>query len=66
VIHKTQAVDPIPEMLSLEGYAYAKAGDRDKAQAVLGKLDQVTKGLGYVSPYFVARIHAALGDKDRR
>jgi len=44
----------------LLGEGYAAFGDRDRAQAILQEL----MGRSHVSAYFVARIYAALGDKD--
>jgi serine/threonine-protein kinase len=45
------------------GYAYAKSGQRQKAEAVIARLkeDEKTK---YVMNYWVAIIYAALGEKD--
>ena len=43
------------------GYAYARAGSRREAEAVLRKLE----GRDDVSPYYFAMMHAALGRKDR-
>jgi len=48
----------VPTALLNEGYA--ASGDRDRAQAILGEL----MGRSYASPYFIARIYAALGDRD--
>jgi TolB-like protein/Tfp pilus assembly protein PilF len=44
----------------LLGEGYAAFGDRDRAQAVLQEL----LGRSHVSTYFVARIYAALGEKE--
>jgi tetratricopeptide (TPR) repeat protein len=48
------------ELLALEGRAYARMGQPEKAREILRQLESQT---GYVSPYFVAWVHAALDDK---
>ncbi|MGQ0762505.1 MAG: TPR end-of-group domain-containing protein [Acidobacteriota bacterium] len=45
------------------GYAYAKSGQRQKADAVIARLKEVEK-TRYVMNYWIAIIYAALGDKD--
>lgn len=45
------------------GEAYASAGHRDEAQKVLEQLFAQSKER-YVTPYGVARIYNALGEKD--
>jgi eukaryotic-like serine/threonine-protein kinase len=45
------------------GYAYAKSGQRQRAEAVITRLKEVEK-TGYVANYWIAIIYAALGDKD--
>lgn len=49
-------------VLGTLGYAYAVAGQRAKAQQLLAELQARSKR-SYVSPYFLAVIHAGLGDK---
>ena len=49
-------------VLATLGYAYAVAGERQKAQQVMTELHARSKG-AYVSPYFLAVISAGLGDK---
>jgi len=44
-------------------YAYAKAGRPDEARSTLAELGKLS-GARYVSPYFLAPAHAALGDPD--
>ncbi len=45
------------------GRAYALAGRRRKALETLNGLEKVSHS-SYVSPYYIALIHSALGDKD--
>jgi serine/threonine protein kinase/tetratricopeptide (TPR) repeat protein len=45
------------------GYAYAKSGQRQKAEAVLKQWKEIEK-TKYVANYWVAIVHAALGEKD--
>jgi TolB-like protein/Tfp pilus assembly protein PilF len=49
--------------IGLLGQVYATAGRFDEAHKVLEQLDQLTKKR-YVTPYVVAHIHAALGQRD--
>jgi tetratricopeptide (TPR) repeat protein len=44
------------------GVAYAKAGEREKAQAILNELRRST---GYVSPGELAALYAALGELEQ-
>jgi adenylate cyclase len=53
-----------PDMMSALAYAYATAGDRDAAQSGIEALRQQAQA-SYVSPYFFALIHAALGETDQ-
>jgi serine/threonine protein kinase/TolB-like protein/tetratricopeptide (TPR) repeat protein len=52
-----------PETLSALGHAYAVAGRRADAEAVLSQL-RALRERGYVSPYFVAVVYAGLGERD--
>jgi tetratricopeptide (TPR) repeat protein len=52
-----------PSMLALLGHAYAGAGQRSEARAILQQLSMQSKQ-GYVPSYPVAVIYAALGEKD--
>src|SRR5882762_5192564 len=45
------------------GYAYAKSGQREKAEAVLNQWKEVGK-TKYIANYWVAIVYAALGEKD--
>jgi Serine/threonine protein kinase len=50
-------------LLAAKGYAYAKSGQRQKAEEVINKYkeDEKTK---YIANYWLAVIHVAVGDKD--
>jgi len=50
--------------LTCLGEAYAVAGHSDEARRTLGELNNPNK-YRYVTPYFVARIHAALDEKEK-
>ena len=50
-------------MLVDAAYAYAKTGQRQKAEAVIARLKEAEK-TRYVENYWVAITYAALGDKD--
>ncbi len=50
-------------LLTWLGEAYAAAGYGNEAQKILEQLSEISKQR-YVTPYFVARIYAALGKKD--
>ena len=49
--------------LAGEGYVYAQLGRRDDALAVLTQLDSLAR-TEYVTPYAVALVYTALGDRD--
>jgi DNA-binding winged helix-turn-helix (wHTH) protein/Flp pilus assembly protein TadD len=51
------------EVLSLIGYTYAVSGKTGEARQMLEKLNRLSKQR-YVSPYHLAMIHAALGERD--
>ena len=53
--------DTSPDAKILLGAAYAMAGERDKAVAIL---KQLKTGKEYVSPVGFAHIHAALGENE--
>jgi len=52
------------DALAAVGFAYAKTGRRDDAEAVIGKLNNIGKAR-YVSHYYLAGIFAALGEQDK-
>ena len=58
-----QISEGAPQFLAALGVAYAAAGRHDEARGILTKLQQVAKHK-YVSPYLVARLHAALAEKE--
>jgi tetratricopeptide (TPR) repeat protein len=51
-------------VLSAIGYTHARAGDRDAALNVLTQIEELAAG-EYVSPYDLALLHLALGDRER-
>ncbi len=53
-----------PLRLSSLGCAYASAGKKAPARDVLVQLNGASE-IRYVAPFFLASIHAALGDKDK-
>jgi serine/threonine-protein kinase len=53
-----------PSMLALLGHAYAAAGRKSDAHAMLVRLGALSKEK-YVPPYPIAVIHAALGERDQ-
>jgi len=63
-LQKAQAMDSPPHLLGDLGYAYAKSGDRARAQAIITELNQ-TSSRQYVSPFSTAKIYLGLGDKQR-
>jgi eukaryotic-like serine/threonine-protein kinase len=50
-----------PDFISYLAHAYAVAGHRDEARRRLAQLLQIAKRR-YVSPVYIARVHAGLGD----
>jgi DNA-binding winged helix-turn-helix (wHTH) protein/TolB-like protein/Tfp pilus assembly protein PilF len=58
-----------PLMLALLGHAYAASGKTAEARKVLSDLHDLSEardaGTRYVSPYTIAAIHTALGDKEQ-
>jgi len=53
-----------PRVIGILGYAYAVAGKRESAQKVLDQLQGVAPGR-FGLAFRIARIHAALRDKDQ-
>ena len=58
-----------PLMLALLGHAYAASGKTEEARKVLSDLQDLSEApdarTRYVSPYTIAAIHTALGDKEQ-
>jgi len=55
--------DRSPLMLKVLGYVYAKSGKKREARNVLRELREMSR-TRYVSPFDLAVVHAALGEKD--
>jgi len=53
-----------PYSLGMLGQAYARNGQKDEAQKVLGRLNEQAKSR-YVAPYPVALVYLGLGQKER-
>lgn len=63
-LQRTVALAGNTESEAWLGYVYASAGERAKALQTLHRLKELSKRQ-YVSPYQIAVIYTALGDKDR-
>ena len=61
-LQKAQAMDSQPLTMGWLGYAYAKSGDRTKAQATMTELNQMSSRR-YVSPFNTSLIYVGLGDR---
>jgi len=61
---KAVELDDDPVVLALLGQAYARAGQRDEAQKILGRLTEEAKSR-YVSAYSFALMFIGLGDKEQ-
>ena len=64
-IQKAQEYEKKQELIALRGYAYARMGQANEAYNVLGELREFGRAQRYQEYYFVARIYAALGDKEK-
>jgi tetratricopeptide (TPR) repeat protein len=62
---KAQEVWKKQEMTALRAFAYAKMGQPEKAREGLQELLEVQRTGPYLQPYFVARVYAALNDKEK-
>ena len=63
-LEKARAMDSPPFVAGFLGYAYAKSGDRAKAEAMIAELNQMSSHR-FVSPFCSAVIYIGLGDKQR-
>jgi tetratricopeptide (TPR) repeat protein len=61
---KARHLDDKPFVLAALGHAFAASGRRGEAQKVLDELNQLSKRM-YVDSYYVAAIHAALGETEQ-
>ncbi len=61
-LKRAASVSDAPLYVALLGHAYAVAGDRPKAFAILHDLDELSKHK-YVSPIDMAVVYTGLGDK---
>jgi len=58
---KARKLDETPMILAGLGYTYARAGKHSAAHKILQELNELSKKC-YVSPYFIAIVHAGLGE----
>jgi serine/threonine protein kinase/Tfp pilus assembly protein PilF len=54
-----------PEMIAALGHALALSGRRDEALRIVEQLKEIINQQRYVSPYSVALVYVALGEKDQ-
>jgi serine/threonine protein kinase/tetratricopeptide (TPR) repeat protein len=64
-IRRRRLIADYPLLVALLGRIQAKQGNHAAARTALAELDQQQRTGRFVSPYFVAWIHAALGDKEQ-
>ncbi len=63
-LEKARAMDAPPFVTGFLGYAYAAAGERARAEAMIAELNQMSSRR-FVSPFCTAMIYLGLGDKRR-
>ena len=63
-LQKASAMDSPPAVVGWLGYAYAAAGERAKAEAMIAELNQMSSRR-FVSPFCTAIIYLGLGEKRR-
>jgi TolB-like protein len=63
--HKAQEISMKQDMTALRGFAYARMGQSVKAREVLQELLGIQRNGPYLEPYWVARIYAALNERDK-
>jgi tetratricopeptide (TPR) repeat protein len=51
-------------ILASLGYAYAVSGKRREAERILAEMKELQSRV-YVSPFFIAKVYAGLGDKEQ-
>jgi tetratricopeptide (TPR) repeat protein len=61
---KALAIREDPAYYSDLGWLYARLGKKDEVQNALKKLQEMSKRR-YISPYYVAKVYAGLGDRER-
>jgi len=61
-LQKARAMDSPPVVLGWLGYAYAKLGERTKAESTITELNRMSSRR-YVSPFSTALIYVGLGDR---
>jgi len=61
---KARSLDDDPSALAGLGYAFAVAGKKSEARRALAQVEEISKRR-YVPPYWLAGVHAGLGDQDR-
>ncbi len=63
-LEKARQLDETPIMSAFLGHIYAVSGKKAEARKALDRLAALSKDK-YVDPYFIAEIHAALGERDQ-
>jgi hypothetical protein len=63
-INRLRSVTDYPALVGRLGYVYAKMGDTARAKAILIEMEALAR-TRYVSSYFIAWVHAALGEKEQ-
>jgi tetratricopeptide (TPR) repeat protein len=63
-IRQAQAMGKRQELTALKATAYALMGRKDEARKVLGELLALEGSEQHLNSYFVARVHAALGERE--
>jgi tetratricopeptide (TPR) repeat protein len=62
---KPLQADPTNQlMLQVSGYAYARSGRRNEANAIISRFKEISK-TQYVMSFYVATIYAALGEDEK-
>lgn len=61
---KAKLIDERPEVSAMIAHTYALSGKKSRAVSILNNLQEQSKHL-YISPYYIALIHAGLDDKEQ-